>query len=150
MHLKLTRNKSVFMSSWKFSTYRIWDTVNSEIFAKVLFSRNFTDAKFRENKTSRKGQITLSLTGVGKSCPSREFWMYKMRLLALFAKMSNLQLDVHAGETRGVRVLKFGLSLYLYSYDFYASSKDSGEPVHLHRLAFALAARRCDKYHNRV
>ena len=29
-------------------------TVNSEIFARVLFSRNFADAEFRENKTFAK------------------------------------------------------------------------------------------------
>ena len=29
-------------------------TVNSEIFARVLFSRNFADAKFRENKNLPK------------------------------------------------------------------------------------------------
>ena len=29
------------------------NTVISEIFARVLFSRNFAYAKFRENKTSR-------------------------------------------------------------------------------------------------
>ena len=31
-------------------------TVNSEVFARVLFSRNFTDAKFRENKYFTKWQ----------------------------------------------------------------------------------------------
>ena len=48
-------------------------TVNLEIFARVLFSRNFSDAKFRDNKTSQTTKITLSFTDVGKSCPSREF-----------------------------------------------------------------------------
>ena len=32
----------------------IKDTVNSEIFARVLFSRNFAFTKFRENKTLAK------------------------------------------------------------------------------------------------
>ena len=31
-------------------------TVNSEIFARTLFSRNFAYAKFRENKTLTKWQ----------------------------------------------------------------------------------------------
>ena len=31
-------------------------TVNSEIFARTLFSRNFANAKFRENKTLAKWQ----------------------------------------------------------------------------------------------
>ena len=35
---------------------------NSEIFAMVLFSRNFAVAKFRANKPSRNGKITLSFT----------------------------------------------------------------------------------------
>ena len=36
-------------------------TLNSEFFKKILFSRNFTDVEFRENK---KCKITLSLTDV--------------------------------------------------------------------------------------
>ena len=39
-------------------------TVNSEIFARVLFSRNFADAEFRVNKPSRNGEITLSFTNL--------------------------------------------------------------------------------------
>ena len=30
-------------------------TVNEEIFARVLYSRKFADAEFRENKTIAKG-----------------------------------------------------------------------------------------------
>ena len=44
------------------------------IFCEGLFSRNLAIAEFRENKTiSQKGEITLSITDVGKSCPYREF-----------------------------------------------------------------------------
>ena len=46
-------------------------TLNSEIFARGLFSRNFADAKFRDNKPSQNGGNTLLFTGLGKSCPSR-------------------------------------------------------------------------------
>ena len=42
-------------------------TVNSDIFARVLFSRIFADAKIRKNKPSQ-----LPFTDVGKSCSSRE------------------------------------------------------------------------------
>ena len=48
-------------------------TVNLDIFTRVLFSRNFAYAKFRENKSSRNAEITLSSTDIGKSCPCREF-----------------------------------------------------------------------------
>ena len=48
-------------------------TVNSEIFATVLFSRTLTDAKFREKIPSRNGEITLSFTDLGESCNSHEF-----------------------------------------------------------------------------
>ena len=48
-------------------------TINSEIFARVLFSRNFADAEFAKIKPSRNGKITLLVTDVGKSCPSRKF-----------------------------------------------------------------------------
>ena len=47
-------------------------TVNSEIFASI-FSRNFAGAKFRENKTIANGKITLFVTDVVKSSPSRNF-----------------------------------------------------------------------------
>ena len=42
--------------------YSLRYTLNSEFFGRVLFSRNFADAKFSENKTS--SDITLSSTGV--------------------------------------------------------------------------------------
>ena len=47
-------------------------TVDSEIFARVLFSRNFA-AKFREIKFSQNGEIILSFTDTGKSCLCRDF-----------------------------------------------------------------------------
>ena len=62
-------------------------TVNSEIFARTLFSRNFAYAKFREKKTSRNGKITLSFINVGKFCRSCEFFTSLMCLLMLFAKI---------------------------------------------------------------
>ena len=42
--------------------------VKPEIFVRVLFSRNFAYAKFRENKILAKWRITLS--DIVKSCPS--------------------------------------------------------------------------------
>ena len=62
-------------------------TVNSKIFMRVLFSSNFADAKFRENKTSRNGEITLSFNDVGKSCHSYEFLTPQICLLTLSAKI---------------------------------------------------------------
>ena len=67
------------------------NTVNSEIFARVLFSRNFAYAKFRENKTSRIREITLPFTFIGKSRLCREFQHRKYVLnaiLAILAKIS--------------------------------------------------------------
>ena len=67
-------------------------TVKLEIFSRVLFSQNFAYAKFLENrliKSSRNGQTTLSLTDIGKSCPSSsEFLRPQICLLTLFAKIS--------------------------------------------------------------
>ena len=54
-----------------------YGTVNSEIFTRVLFSRNFAVAEFREKKHSRKGENSLSFTDVGKPCQSREFFLGK-------------------------------------------------------------------------
>ena len=44
------------------------NTVNSEMFAKVLFSRSFV-----KMKSSLNGEITLSFTDIGISCHSRDF-----------------------------------------------------------------------------
>ena len=43
-----------FMSAWSLWLSILFFTVNSEIFAMVLFSRNFAAAKFRENKSLAK------------------------------------------------------------------------------------------------
>ena len=42
--------------------------------------------------------------------------------------------------------LSFGRSLQLRSDFVYASSEDSDETTHLHRLVWACAARMCEKY----
>ena len=49
---------------WSESQSMAFGTVNSKIFASALFSRNFAYAKFRENKTLAKWQITLSFTDI--------------------------------------------------------------------------------------
>ena len=64
------------------------DAVNSENFARTLFSRNFAYAKFRENKTLAKWQNHFFvLIDIGKSCLNREFFTSLMFLLMLFAKI---------------------------------------------------------------
>ena len=60
-------------------------TVNSEIFARVLFLRNFVYAKFRENKTSRN--VSLSSTDLVYLCPSREFETWQICFSTRFAKI---------------------------------------------------------------
>ena len=47
------------------------NTVNSEIFARTLFSRNFAFVKI---KPWRNGKITLSFIDTGKSCLNREIF----------------------------------------------------------------------------
>ena len=63
-------------------------TVNSEIFARVIFSRNFAYAKFRENKALARWQINLSFTDICISCQSWEFLTLQICLLMLFTKIS--------------------------------------------------------------
>ena len=46
------------------------------------FMRNFMNLK-----SSRNGEITLSFTDAGKSCPSREFLIWQICLLTLFSKI---------------------------------------------------------------
>ena len=59
-------------------------TVNSEILARVLFLQNFLMPSFQEIKSSRNGEVTLSFTDIGKSCPSHEYLMWQ--ILTLFAR----------------------------------------------------------------
>ena len=61
--------------------------VNSDIFARVLFSRNFAYGKFHENKSSWNGEIILSITDIGKLYTSREFLAPQECLLRLFVKI---------------------------------------------------------------
>ena len=42
---------------------------------------------FVKIKSSPNGAITLSITDIGKSCPSREFLVSQICLLTLFAKI---------------------------------------------------------------
>ena len=51
---------------------RVITTVNSEFFAKALFSRNYMRS-FVKIMPSQNGKITLSFTDLGKSCHCREF-----------------------------------------------------------------------------
>ena len=62
-----------------------YTSVNSENFAKVLFSQNFADTRsFVKIKTLRNEEITLQFTDVGKSCPSHKFLMSQSCMLMLF------------------------------------------------------------------
>ena len=54
---------------------------------RALFSKNFEYAKFRGNKSSKNGEITLSFTDIVKSCPSSEFLASQICYLMLFAKI---------------------------------------------------------------
>ena len=68
--------------------YEIWNrhanasqtTVNSVIFARVLFSHIRSFAKI---KSSLNGEITLSITDIGKSCKSRDFIAARMSFNAI-------------------------------------------------------------------
>ena len=62
-------------------------TVNSEIFARILFSRDFAYAKFRENKIFEKWRNHSSFTDISKPCPSRDFLTFQICLLTLFVKI---------------------------------------------------------------
>ena len=62
-------------------------TVNSEIFARVLFRVTSHMRSFVKIKSSRNAEITQSFTDIGKSCPSREFLASQICLLKLFAKI---------------------------------------------------------------
>ena len=58
-----------FLLLGEFDNYK--DSVNLEIFASVLFSRNYMPS-FGKIKSSQNGEIILSFTDIGKSYnPSR-------------------------------------------------------------------------------
>ena len=66
---------------------------------RVLFSRNFAYAKFLENKILSKCEFTLSITDIGKSCPSRKFLTSQVYLNAvrenkILAKISGFTVSV--------------------------------------------------------
>ena len=124
-------------------------TVNSEIFARDLFSRNFADAKFRENKPSRNGDIILSVNDVGKSCPNlvancnvtiMTFNAYRenkfLSKISEFTILANISHAVISGDGRR---LQRCLDLHLYPYFVYGSSEGSGESAHMRKLIFAVA-----------
>ena len=56
---------------------------------RALFSQMQSFVKI---KPSQNGEITLSFTNIGKSCPSREFLMSQMCLLTLFTKTKLLRI----------------------------------------------------------
>ena len=86
--------KLPFASIWKLvrrtETRLLWPhTVNSEIFASVLFLRNFLYAIFRENKILAKWRNNSVVYWYRWKCSSREFEMSQICLLALFVKINS-------------------------------------------------------------
>ena len=63
------------------------NTVNSEIFTSFIFRETSHMRSFVKIKPSRNGNITLSCTNVGKSCPRSEFLTLQICLLTIFAKL---------------------------------------------------------------
>ena len=57
-------------------------TVNSEIFERIYF-RETSHMQSFVKKSSRNGEITLSITDIGKSCPSRELNVASMSFNAI-------------------------------------------------------------------
>ena len=65
----------------------VFDTVNSEIFARVYFRETSHMRSFVKIKSSQNSEITLLFTDIEKSCPSRELLATQICLLTLFAKI---------------------------------------------------------------
>ena len=62
------------------------DTVNSELFARFYFRETSQIRSFVRIKHSQNGEITLSVSDVGKSCSSREFECAKYVVLSYSRK----------------------------------------------------------------
>ena len=67
-------------------------------------------------------------------------------ILVIIAYAQMYLINAHSGISIKARGLSFVLSHHLHPYFVYASSGGSGESVHMHRLAWAFAARWNDKY----
>ena len=78
-------------------------------FREGLFSRNFADVKFRENKILTKLAKSLPLTDVGKSLSSQEFLTSQICLLTLFTKMtfSGKFLNIHYNAFKNELKIEF-------------------------------------------
>ena len=63
-------------------------TVNSEFFARVYFRETSHKRSFVKTKFSRNGEITLSITDIGKTCPSGEFLTSQVCLLTLISGLT--------------------------------------------------------------
>ena len=59
-------------------------TVNSEIFARILFSQKFARVKILP---SENGKIAQSFTDVRISCPNSEFLMSQICLITVILKL---------------------------------------------------------------
>ena len=90
------------------------NTVNSEIFERTLFSRNFAYAKFREIKPSQNGKITLSFIDIGKFCLSCEFFTSLICLLMLFAKIKFSRKFPNLQYLRKKIILYWGLTSFFF------------------------------------
>ena len=75
----------VMMTRTKISPTNV--TVNSEIFARADFCETSHVRSFVKMKSSRNREITLSVTDIGKPCPSHEILTSLVCLLTLFAKI---------------------------------------------------------------
>ena len=75
----------VMMTRTKISPTNV--TVNSEIFARADFCETSHVRSFVKMKSSRNREITLSVTDIGKPCPSHKIFTSLVCLLTLFAKI---------------------------------------------------------------
>ena len=89
-------------------------TVNSDIFARVLFSLTSHMQSFINIKFLRKGEINQSFTDIGNLCPSRDFLTSQICLLTLFKKKSEFTVLVFCSCL--CSQIKSNYSLQLQSY----------------------------------
>ena len=76
---------NVIMTCTKISPTNV--TVNSKIIARAYFRETTHVRSFVKMKSSRNREVTLSITDIGKPCPSREILTSLVCLLTLFAKI---------------------------------------------------------------
>ena len=107
---------------------------------KLLAEQNFEFLSLRGGCTGSSESTHVKMTHCWKSHVTAQISLIKK------SYAQKPPLNAHPDVSSRTRGLNVYLSPCLCPYLVYTSSEGSGESVHMRRLAWAFAARQCDKY----